>query len=194
MSKWGKLLLVLMMVGLLGVGFFLALPAVAQGLGAKGAAYAAQAPQGSVGKPAVGPAVGFWGRGLGHKFGFRFGPLQDLQGVPPEQRFSHFLGGQFSYTDATGQKHTIYTTPGTVTAVSSNSLTITVNGTNESRTFNITANTVIGARPPKGSIQAINQGDQVVVVTKDDSSDALAVKKVGPLPPRKTSPTATPTP
>ncbi len=191
MSKRGKLLLGLVVVGLLAVGVFAALPAAAKGAGASGTAYAALS--GSNGKPAGAPAVGLWARGWGHKFGFGLGFLEDLRSVPPEQRFGHFLGGQFSYTDANGQKHTIYTTPGTVTSVSSNSITITVNGTNETRTFNITANTVVGARPPRGSIQAINQGDQVIVVTKDDSSDALIVKKVGPLPAPKRSPTPTPT-
>ncbi len=192
MSRRGKLLVTVIVLGLLAIGFFAALPAAAKGFGGSNAAYAAVTVPGNLSKGSA-PAAGFWGRGWGHKFGFGFGPLQDLANVPADQRFSHFLGGQFSYTDANGQKHTLYTTPGTVTAVSSNNITITVNGTNESKTYNITSNTVIGAKPPRGSIQALNTGDQVVVVSKDDSSDALVVKKVGPLPSRKVNPTPTPT-
>lgn len=192
MSKRGKLVLAVIVVGLLAVGVFAALPAAAKAVGAKGTAYAALTAQAGPVKATGLPDVGFR-RGWGHKFGLGFGPIEDLQSVPPEQRFGHFLGSQFSYTDANGQKHTIYATPGTVSSVTSNSITITVNGTNESKAFNVTSSTVIGARPPRGSLQAINQGDQVVVVTKDNSSDALAIMKVSPRVPKRTSPTPTPT-
>jgi len=100
-----------------------------------------------------------------------------LKGIPLRDAFGHFRGAQYSFTDREGNPVTVNVIPGTVTAVSSDSITITPTGQTTTRSFGITTDTHILARPPRGSITAITAGDHVFVVTQDQSMDALFILK-----------------
>lgn len=103
-----------------------------------------------------------------------------LEGIPPDQLFDHFMGGQFSLTDRKGVPFTIKITPGTVTTVTTSAITITPNGQTTTQTFDITPNTIVHAQPDPGSIEAIVEGDKVVIMTRDAGMDAIFIAKHGP--------------
>lgn len=110
--------------------------------------------------------------------------LPELQGVPPAELFDHFRGAQFTITDAQGNEAVYQMTPGTVSGVSTTGGTTTVsvtpNGQTAPVTFTITPNTSVHAVPGPGSLQALAQGDKVVVLTKQGSTDAVAIMKHQP--------------
>ena len=106
--------------------------------------------------------------------------LPELQGIPPDQLFDHFRGSQFTVTDAQGNAVVYEVTPGTVAGVTSTTLSLTPNGQTTALSFNITANTVVRAAPARGSLQALVQGDKVVVLSKHGSSDAVLIAKGSP--------------
>ena len=104
--------------------------------------------------------------------------LPGLEGIPPDQMFSHFMSAQINMTDKNGNPLTIKVTPGTVASIDDNkSITITPNGQTTTQTFGITPNTIIHAMPPRGSVQAFSSGDQVIIVTEGDSTDAVVIAK-----------------
>ncbi len=113
--------------------------------------------------------------------GDKMGPhgmmIPELQGIPPDQLFDHFRGSQFTLTDAHGNVVIYQMTAGIVTAVTATGVTVTPNGANTPASFNITANTIVRGTPAAGSLQAVAQGDKVVVLSKQGSSDAVSIMK-----------------
>ncbi len=107
------------------------------------------------------------------------GMIPGLEGIPEDQIFDHFMGGQFTMTDQNGAPFTLMMTPGTVTSVVSPTITITPNGQTTTQTFNVTPSTVVHGMPAPGSVQAIVPGDKVVIITRDNSPDAIMVMKHG---------------
>jgi hypothetical protein len=93
--------------------------------------------------------------------------LAGLADVPADQRFSHFRGARVQLTDKNNQPLTIEVTPGTVTAVSQNSLTMNTNE-GASRTFTLNDQT-------KTHGETAAQNDKVAVVTINNNATASAV-------------------
>jgi hypothetical protein len=128
------------------------------------------------------PWVGVAARFGPHSFGgpgFELPPeLQGLGDLPPDQRFSHFVGAQLSLKDKDGKPLTIGVVPGKVTAASDTSLTIAANdGT--TRSYVLNEQTLVHGKPAQGGAQAtLANGEQVVVVTLDNSATATAVAMV----------------
>jgi hypothetical protein len=112
------------------------------------------------------------------------GDFKQIHDLPPEERFSHFLGAQMRFSDASNVAHTMTVAPGTVTTVSADRLTITLNDGGATRSYNLTAETRMHSAGRWSGGQAAdvtpNTGDKVVVVTLDGSSDAKAVKVGAP--------------
>jgi hypothetical protein len=108
-----------------------------------------------------------WGPGAGAGFDLPQ-EVSGLRDVPADQRFAHFRGVQVSLTDKDNHPLTLTVTPGTVNAVSPNSLTMTTND-GASRTFGIDSSTAIRGRT------TLAQGDKVVVTTLNSSGTAMAV-------------------
>jgi hypothetical protein len=93
--------------------------------------------------------------------------LAGLADVPASERFAHFRGVQVQLTDKDNKPVRLDVTPGTVTSVSSTSLTMAGNdGANH--TYTLDDKTVRHA-------QAINQNDHVVVATLNGSTTATGV-------------------
>jgi hypothetical protein len=108
----------------------------------------------------------------------RFPPeLAFLARLTPQQRFDHLLSGQVAFLNPQGQEVLVNFIPGQVTSTSSNTVTITVNGPApaQTRTFNVTPTTWVRATPPRGSLQAVANGDRVIVYTIGNSGDATAI-------------------
>jgi hypothetical protein len=103
--------------------------------------------------------------------------LAFLAQLTPQQRFDHLLPGQAAFLNPQGQEVLVNFTPGQVTSTSPNSVTITVNGPApaQTRTFNVTTTTWVRGTPPRGSLQAVANGDRVVVYTIGNSTDATAI-------------------
>lgn len=131
--------------------------------------------------PFGGPKFG--GAGLGGP-GFALpAELQGLTEIPPAERFSHFAGAQVTLKDKNNQPLTINATPGTVTAVSTTSLTIAANdGT--TKTYALNDKTIIRGKPVQGGAQAtqpvLAKDDKAVVVTLNATTTATAVIVAGP--------------
>lgn len=111
--------------------------------------------------------------------------IRDLQSLPPEQRFGHFLGGQFRFSDANNQAHGVAITPGTVAGLSGDRLTVTLNDGGGSKTYTLGADTrVQAAGQPwnggQGQAATPKAGDKVVVVALDGSDTPKAVMIGGP--------------
>lgn len=105
--------------------------------------------------------------------------LPELQGVSRDQLFDHFRGSQFTVTDAQGNAVVYQWTPGTVAGVTGTALSLTPNGQTTAMSFTITANTVVHTMPASGSLQALAQGDKVLVLSKQGSGDAIVIAKPG---------------
>lgn len=105
--------------------------------------------------------------------------LQFLSTLTPQQRFDHFLGAQMTWVNPQGQNVVVSIIPGTVTAATGNTLTITPNGTNQSRTFNVTSTTSVRVTPHNGTLNLFNNGDRVTVVTVNNSNNASAILEPG---------------
>ncbi|MBI2954428.1 MAG: hypothetical protein HYY30_08950 [Chloroflexi bacterium] len=103
--------------------------------------------------------------------------LPGLEGIPPDQLFSHFTGAQINLIDKDNNAMTINVIPGTVSSIANDNVVITPNGRTTTERYNITTNTVIHAFPARGSLQAIASGDQVVILTQGDSMDAIMIAK-----------------
>ena len=109
--------------------------------------------------------------------------IRDLHNLPPEQRFGHFLGGQFRFSDTNNKAHTVAVTPGTVSSVTSDKLTITPNDGGGSKSYSLTSETRIhtaGQHWNGGQAASLKAGDKVVVVTLDGSDTPKAVMIGGP--------------
>ena len=103
--------------------------------------------------------------------------LQFLRDIPRDERFDHFRGAQMTVADADGVERVLHMTPGTVQSISAQSISIVPNGQTAARSFNVTSDTVVAATPQPGSVQALVNGDKVVVLTLDDSEDAVVIHK-----------------
>jgi hypothetical protein len=104
--------------------------------------------------------------------------LSGLADVPADQRFSHFRGAQVQLTDKDNNPLVIEVVPGTATAVTQSSLTLTAND-GSSRTFAIDGNTAIhgsaAGQSQPAATSAIKNGDHVAVVTLNNSATAAAL-------------------
>jgi hypothetical protein len=112
---------------------------------------------------------GPWHAGGGWHTGALPPELAGLADVPADQRFSHFRGARVQLTDKNNQPVSVDVTPGTVTAASQTSLTMTTND-GASRTFAINDQT-----HKRGSFA---QNDKVAVVTMNNASTATAIMNV----------------
>lgn len=99
--------------------------------------------------------------------------LPEINGIKASESFSHYLGSQQSFLDKDGKKHTVTKTPGIVTEVKENSLSITPNGQSSPATFTITDKTVINIKGHK--LSEIKAGDKVVITTVDGSQEARLI-------------------
>ncbi|HEX5417610.1 MAG TPA: hypothetical protein VFZ25_18280 [Chloroflexota bacterium] len=101
--------------------------------------------------------------------------LQFLSSLTPEERFDHFTGGQLNWVNPQGQAVTLSIIAGKVTAVTSNTVTVQPNGTTTTRTFNVTANTMVRGKAHPGSLVAFAPGDRVLVTSVGNSNDATSI-------------------
>ena len=93
----------------------------------------------------------------------------ELNGVPRDQLFSHFLGGSFQFKDANGNTHTVAVDAGTVSAIDTNANTLTVKlNTGDSKTYNITSD--VHVRPALSEFQS---GDNVTAISIDGTLRAV---------------------
>lgn len=110
--------------------------------------------------------------------------LQGLEQLPPAERFKHFNGAQISLKDKDNNPLTVNVTPGTVSAVSSTSLTLAAND-GSTKTFTLDGNSVIRRKPDANSQNSqpaattLKQGDLVAVVTKNNETTAKFVMSGG---------------
>ena len=130
------------------------------------------------------PWAGPWHGGpWGSTAGFTLpAELQDLAGIPAEQRFQHFLGAEVNLTDKDNQPLTVTVTPGKVTSAGATSLVLAGND-GSSHTFALNDKTIVHTRASTGSntpTPVPASGDPVVVVTLNHSTTATAVFGVGP--------------
>jgi hypothetical protein len=94
--------------------------------------------------------------------------LAGLADVPAGERFSHFQGVRVQLTDKVNRPVTVEVTPGTATAASATSLTITAND-GSTKTFTLDDRTILrGKETPAAN-------DKVVVVTLNSGANAHAV-------------------
>jgi hypothetical protein len=96
--------------------------------------------------------------------------LASLKDVPAGQRFQHFQGLHATLTDKDGKPINIAVTPGVATSVNAESLTISGND-GSSHTYTLNDQTWTHG-------QTVSNGQQVVVVTLNDTSAARAVLDV----------------
>jgi hypothetical protein len=97
--------------------------------------------------------------------------LASLRDVPNAEKFAHFQGIQVALTDKDGNPVAISVTPGLASSVGSDSITVAGNdGANH--TYQLTDQTW-----QRGGTQ-VADGDQVVVVTLNDTTSARAVVDV----------------
>jgi hypothetical protein len=110
--------------------------------------------------------------------------LQGLEQLSPADRFKHFSGAQINIKDKDNQPLSINVTPGTVSAVSSTSLTLAAND-GSSKTFTLDDKTVIRGKPDtttpgnRPAPTTLKQGDMVVVVAKNNETTARFVMSSG---------------
>jgi hypothetical protein len=98
--------------------------------------------------------------------------LSGLKDIPAADRFAHFKGIQANLTDKDGKPLTMTVTPGVASSVSSSSITLNGND-GASHTYSLDAQTMTHGKTPV-------QGDDVVVVTLNNASNATAVIGVNP--------------
>jgi len=103
--------------------------------------------------------------------------IRELHNLPPAERFGHFQGGQFRFSDTNSTPHVVNVTPGSVSSVKSDEVTIAANE-GGSKTYSLNADTRIrtaGAPWAGGQSATLKAGDKVVVITLDGSNTAKAV-------------------
>jgi len=101
--------------------------------------------------------------------------LAFLQNETSDQRFDQVLNGRVTFQNPQGQQVVLNMIPGKVASIGSNSVTITPNGSTQTRTFNVTSSTYIVTRPAAGSLSAFRTGDRVMAFTIGNSNDAVAI-------------------
>ncbi|MBI2846573.1 MAG: PDZ domain-containing protein [Chloroflexi bacterium] len=116
--------------------------------------------------PKLLPKIGPW---LPHPY-LWLPPLEELRGIAPQERFQHFIKGEFVYTDKDGNRITVKVTPGVIASVGADSITIQPNGETGTITFTTTDKTVIRKGAKKASLSELKEGEQVIVVTVNDDT------------------------
>lgn len=98
--------------------------------------------------------------------------LSGLKDIPAAERFAHFKGIQVSLTDQNGSPLNIAVSPGVASSVSDTSLTIAGND-GASHTYAVNDQTMTHG-------QTVTNGENVVVVTINNTSTARAVIGANP--------------
>lgn len=126
------------------------------------------------GAPWLGAQGGPWGAGDHGAWAQQLPPeLKGLSDIPASDRFNHFRGVTINLTDQNDRPMSVTVTPGTVTSVSGNSLSLAAND-GSTKTYALDANTI----QPGKTVPAAN--DKVAVVTLNGSSTATAVMTAPP--------------
>ncbi len=103
--------------------------------------------------------------------------LPELEGIPADELFSHFQGGEFNYSDANGKTVTVAVEAGTVASVDATAGKLTVNlNAGGSKTYTVEDADFIHG----GQLSDLKEGDNVTVMTVGD--DVRAVFAGGRLP------------
>jgi hypothetical protein len=111
-----------------------------------------------------------WGRGDHGAWAAQLPPeVKGLGDIPAADRFSHFRGVTVNLTDKNNQPLAVTVTPGTVSAVSGNSLTLAAND-GSTKAYAIDNKTIEKGTPANS--------DKVAVVTINGSTTATAVMTV----------------
>lgn len=105
--------------------------------------------------------------------------LEFLRNMNATQRFDSFIGAQMTWRNPQGQQVVLNVIPGKIDSIGTNAITITPNGVTQTRTFNVTQNTYIVARPRQGTLSAFSPGDRVIVTVVGNSSNAAAIVEHG---------------
>jgi membrane-associated protease RseP (regulator of RpoE activity) len=94
----------------------------------------------------------------------------ELNGIPRDELFSHFQGGEFTYTDADGNTFTAVVEAGTVASVDADAGSLTVNlNSGGSKTYTVDDSDVVKG----GQLSDLEEGDNVTVVTVNDDVRAV---------------------
>jgi len=110
--------------------------------------------------------------------------LAGLAGVPAGDRFAHFRGVRLQLTDKDNKPLTVDVTPGTATAVTPTSLTITAND-GSTHTFALDDKTIVRGKSAvrdasPGATSTIAPNDNVIVATLNSGTVATAVVALSP--------------
>jgi membrane-associated protease RseP (regulator of RpoE activity) len=106
--------------------------------------------------------------------------LPELEGIAADELFSHFQGGQFNYTDASGNAVTVVVEPGTVASVDADTGTLAVNlNAGGTKTYTVASDELIGRG---GDLSDLEEGDNVTVMTVNDDVRAVLGGGLGLLP------------
>ena len=107
--------------------------------------------------------------------------LPELEGIAADELFGHFQGGQFNYTDASGNAVTVVVEAGTVASVDADTGTLTVSlNAGGSKTYTVEDGDLIGRG---GDLSDLEEGDNVTVMTVNgDVRAVLAGGGLGFLP------------
>ena len=107
--------------------------------------------------------------------------LPELEGIAADELFGHFQGGEFNYTDASGNAITVVVEAGTVASVDADTGTLTVNlNAGGSKTYTVEDTDLIGRG---GDLSDLAEGDNVTVMTVNgDVRAVLAGGGLGFLP------------
>ncbi len=110
--------------------------------------------------------------------------LTGLVGVPAGERFAHFRGVRVQLTDKDNNPLMVEVTPGTATAVTSTSLTITAND-GSTHTYGLNDRTIMRGKSASNDTSpaassTVGQNDKVIVATLNNSTTATAVVAVSP--------------
>jgi membrane-associated protease RseP (regulator of RpoE activity) len=128
----------------------------------------------------VGTKTAAAGKGLGKSLPSDLQSLlQGLRDLAQNEMFGHNLGATRTLKDANGNTVTIYTIPGTVTAVNAGSISITPNNTQSSGgPFSIDTTTVILVPgTPNATAADIKVGDKVVITTIGTTGHASMISE-----------------
>lgn len=89
--------------------------------------------------------------------------LPELEGIAADELFDHFQGGEFNYTDASGNAITVVVEAGTVASVAADTGTLTVNlNAGGTQTYTVEDSDLIGRG---GDLSGLEEGDNVTVMT-----------------------------
>ena len=98
--------------------------------------------------------------------------LPELNGIPRDELFSHFLGGSFKFTDSDGKTHTATVDLGTVKSVDTDAKKISVDlNSGDAKDYTITDSVTVAPN----DLSKFESGDHVTIVSVD--GDLRAVSK-----------------